>query len=264
MAFADPGVTSLLAHLLVAQAACAGIPVATHTAGTATQLHCAAHPLEIAYNRTLDVDAREPGAAAALLARARLHGPRPLLEMLPESLGAATRAELAALGLAPLWSVVMLHLDLRSLPDTPASTVPVRDAAPAEAAAFGALAVRAYGPPPPGFPAPDEAAKERRWAAFCRLGRARCFFAERDGAPVAIGMFVREGEAALVDGAATLAEHRGRGCQSALLAHRFREARAEGATVAITRAAASSASRRNLERAGMRVVQEREVWGLPG
>ena len=49
--------------------------------------------------------------------------------------------------------------------------------------------------------------------------------------------------------------------QSALLAHRFEAARAEGARVAVTRTGAGSASQRNLERAGMRVCRRMEVWG---
>jgi GNAT superfamily N-acetyltransferase len=77
-------------------------------------------------------------------------------------------------------------------------------------------------------------------------------------------MYLRAGETALVDGAATLPEHRGHGCQSALLAHRFQAARAEGACVAVTRTAAGSASQRNLERAGMRICRRMEVWGTTG
>ncbi len=251
-----------LAPLMIEQARCAGVAVESRAAFGATQILCAELPHKIGYNRAFDVDAREPGVAAALIAHARRARVRPLLEIVPGSLDDAARAELAALGLSPLWSVVALHLDLRSPPLT-APSVAVRDVTPAEATAFGALAVRAYGPPPPGFPSVDQAAEARLWAAFCQLGRARCFFAELDAVPVAIGMFVRLGAVALVDGAATVAPHRGRGCQGALLAHRFCEARAVGATIAVTRTAAGSASQRNLERAGMRVYQTREVWGVP-
>ena len=83
----------------------------------------------------------------------------------------------------------------------------------------------------------------------------RRFFDERHGIARAIGMYPRPGEAALVDGAATLPEHRGHGCQTALLAHRFQTARAEGTRVAVTQTAAGSASQRNLERAGKAGVQ---------
>jgi GNAT superfamily N-acetyltransferase len=152
-------------------------------------------------------------------------------------------------------------LDLQSFVRVPQELVRVRSASPEEAGAFAALAVRAYGGPSAGIPAAGAADAARLWTAYCRLGRARCFFAERHGSACAIGMYFRAGEAALVDGAATLPEHRGHGCQAALLAHRFQAARAEGARVAITRTAAGSASHRNLERAGMRVCRRMEVWG---
>ena len=134
-----------------------------------------------------------------------------------------------------------------------------RNTHPAEAGAFGDLVVRAYG-----FPPRDRDAHARTWTAYCRIARARCFFAEIDGAPCAIGMLVPGGEEAMVDGAATLAEHRGKGCQTALLAHRLREARDAGAAVGLSRTASGSASQRNLERAGFQVYRRMEVWGEPG
>jgi len=252
-----------IAALMVAQARCADVTVTSRSVGTATQLLCPDHPFKVRYNRAFDVDAREPGTPATLLHHARRAETRPLLEVLPESLDDTTRAALVALGLSPLWKVVALRVDTRSLPAPAVVSVPVRRAVPAEALAFGALAVRAYGPAPPGFPSVDSAGEARLWSAFCASGQARCFFAEVEGAPVAIGMSVHAGEVALVDGAATLAEHRRRGCQGALLAHRLDDAQAAGATVAITRTGAASASQRNLERAGMRVYQTREVWGVP-
>ncbi len=160
--------------------------------------------------------------------------------------------------------MVALRLNLGSFIPVPQDQVRVRCASPDEAGAFAALAVLAYGAPPAGIPAAGIAAEARLWAASCRLGRARCFFAERHGVACAIGMYVRAGEAALVDGAATLPEYRGHGCQSALLAHRFHAASKEGARVAVTRTGAGSASQRNLERAGMRVCRRMEVWGTTG
>jgi hypothetical protein len=261
---ADTDPRPRLAPLLVEQARCAGVTVASHAVGGAVQILCPELPRKIGYNRAFDVDAREPGVAAALVDRARRAGIRPLLEVTPASIAEDTAAALGALGLAPLWRVVALRLDLRALPlPEEGSGVRVRDARPDEAPAFGALAVRAYGPPLPGFPAADQGAEERFWAALCRLGQARCFLAEIDGAPAAVGLFVRAGAVALVDGAATLAEHRGRGCQGALVARRFREARAAGASIAITRTVPGWASQRNLERAGMRVYETVEVWGTP-
>jgi GNAT superfamily N-acetyltransferase len=239
----------------------AGLAVEAQSIGAATWLTCAEFPADIGCNRAFDVDAREPGVTRALVDRARVLGRRPLLEIAAGSIGDAEREQLGALGLARLWGVVALRLNLESFVPVPQDRVRVRGASPDEAEAFAALAVLAYGAPPAGIPAASIAAEVRLWAAFCRFGRARCFFAERHGVACAIGIYVRAGEAALVDGAATLPEYRGHGCHSALLAHRFQAAYAEGARVAVTRTGAGSASQRNLERAGMRVCRRMEVWG---
>ena len=252
-----------LGELIADRGRAAGLRVDTRAIGGATLVTCDGAPLDISVNRAFDVDAREAGVAAEIVADARRAGRRATLEIELESLGDAERGALGALGLGKLWDLVALRRDLASFVYAPPVGLQVRDVREDEADAFAALALRAYGPPPPGFPAPDEAAQARKWAAFPRLGRARCFFVEVDGVPCAIGMYSRLGTAALVDGAATVVEMRGRGGQAALLAHRFREAHAEGARVAITRTAAA-ASQRNLERAGMAVYRRVEVWGDAG
>ena len=246
--------------LIVARARCHDAAIEAVEIGRATVITWADRPQNPSYNRAYDVDLGEPGVAARAVAHMRARGQRPRIEILAGTAG--DTAELAALGLAPLWEVVTLRLDLEApLPAPPPSDALVRPALPAEAEAFGALAVRAYGAPPPHLPVDPGAAGT--WAALCQLGHARCFFAERAGVPCAIGVFVPAGDAAFVDGAATLPEHRGHGCQSALLSRRFHEARATGARVAVTRAGAGTPSQRNLERAGMEVWRRMEVWGAP-
>jgi len=236
--------------LMMERARCAGLAVQAQGIGAATWLTCAEFPADIGFNRAFDVDAREPGVARALVDRARALGRRPLLEIAAGSIGGGEREQLGA-----------FRLDLESFVPVPREQVRVRSASPEEAGAFAALAVRGYGAAPAGIPAASTAAGVRLWTAFCRLGRARCFFAERHGVACAVGMYLCAGGAALVDGAATLPGHRGHGCHSALLACRFAAARAEGARVAVTRTGAGSASQRNLERAGMRVCRRMEVWG---
>ncbi len=252
-----------VAALMVERGRAAGLSVEARAVGAATLLICDELPDDVGFNRAFDVDAREPGVAAAVVEHARATGRRSMLEIDAASLGDAERRELPALGLAMLWELVALRKDLGSLAFEPPVGVVVRPVRETEAEAFGALAVRAYGAPMANFPPLDHAAELRKWAAFPRLGRAQCFFAEVSGAPVAIGMSLLVSTAALVDGAATVPEHRGRGCHAALLAHRFREAQREGARLAVTRTA-SAQSQRNLERAGMMVFQRREVWGDAG
>jgi predicted GNAT family acetyltransferase len=171
-------------------------------------------------------------------------------------MGDPQRGELSALGLERLWAVVTLRRDLGAPVAVAAASAIVRAVTPDEAESFGALAARAYG----SFGEPT-IPTERVWTALASGGRARCFVAEIDRVAAAVAVAYRLGEVALVDGAATLAEHRGRGCQTALLAHRLRDAGAMGARAAISRTGEGSASQRNLERIGFQVHRRMEVWG---
>src|SRR3984885_10452491 len=185
------------APLMMERARGAGVAVQAQAIGAATWLTCAEVPADIGFNRAFDVDASEPGVTRALVDRARALGRRPLLELAADSIVGGERVRSRALGLARLWSVVSLRLDLESFVPVPREQVRVRGASPDEAEAFAALAVRAYGAPPAGIPAASAAAGVRMWTAFCRLGRARCFFAERHGVACAIGMYLCAGGAAL-------------------------------------------------------------------
>jgi ribosomal protein S18 acetylase RimI-like enzyme len=238
-------------------ARCGAVSVEATVMGAATLLLCPELPRFIGYNRALDVDPREPGLAAALVARARQAGCRAVLEIAAEHLEDAHRDELRRLGLELRGPLVVLSADLHTLEPRPPGGVAVRDVHADEAEAFGALAVRAYEIPPR-----DRADHERVWTGCARTGRARCFVAEIDGAPGAMSALYTTGEIVFVDGAATLPEHRRRGLQNALLDHRLRVARGmAGARYAVSRAREGSASQRNVERAGLRVFRQVEVWG---
>ncbi|MBV8840870.1 MAG: GNAT family N-acetyltransferase [Alphaproteobacteria bacterium] len=81
-----------------------------------------------------------------------------------------------------------------------------------------------------------------------------------DGKPVAEAiLYLRDGFAYLAD-AATTPALRGRGLQSALLAHRLRHAANEGAEFACSGASFLSTSHRNMVRAGMRLQFVRALW----
>lgn len=89
-----------------------------------------------------------------------------------------------------------------------------------------------------------------------------CFLAEAGGRSVAAGaLSIREG-IALLAGASTRVEWRGKGAQTALLAIRLQYAAATGADVAMICAAPGSASQRNAERQGFRIAYTRTKWEL--
>jgi len=88
------------------------------------------------------------------------------------------------------------------------------------------------------------------------------FFAENEGRAIATaGLAIHDGTA-LLAGASTVPEHRGRGAQNALLAGRLAHARAAGCDLAMMATAPGSDSQRNAERNGFRVAYTRIKWKL--
>src|SRR3712207_3461257 len=101
---------------------------------------------------------------------------------------------------------------------------------------------------------------------LARVGAARAnglsFLAESGGRAVATGaMSVHEG-LALMAGASTVPEARGRGAQLALLDARLRHAAEQGCDLAMMCALPGSASQRNAERQGFRIAYTRVKWRL--
>jgi len=89
-----------------------------------------------------------------------------------------------------------------------------------------------------------------------------CFLAEIDGVPGAsASLFAFEGVAVFA-GAATVAEMRRRGLQSALIRERMRYASEHGCDLAVMIAEAGSESQRNAERRGFRIAYTRTKWRL--
>ena len=253
----EPG--AYIANLVAARGRAGGLVVEQIEIGSATVLTCDALPRDVSVNRAFDVPTRDRRTVTQIVERFRSSGRRALLELEVSSLDDAVRRELTAQGLTRGWQLATYQMSLRGAATTPPPGIVVRRVEASDAEAFGALATRAFGPPPAGFPPVDEASEIAKWAAFVTVGLARCFIADVDGTPSAIGMYVPSGTRAFVDGAATIAEARGRGCHTALLAHRAMAAHAEGARSAMTRAANPS-SRRNLERGGMRIAATHEIW----
>ena len=90
----------------------------------------------------------------------------------------------------------------------------------------------------------------------------RSLIAWSEGEPIAAASLNIQGRIALLAGACTIPEARGRGAQRALLEARLRLARALGCEVACMGAQSGSGSQRNAERAGFRIAYTRTKWQL--
>jgi hypothetical protein len=109
-------------------------------------------------------------------------------------------------------------------------------------------------------PAP---AVEAHWpavAAWAGEPTYRCYLAAIDGEPVsAAALAVTDGIGYFAN-AATLPHARGHGCQSALIARRWRDAAAEGCEIVLSLANLFSSSHRNLQRAGLTTAYTKVMW----
>lgn len=88
------------------------------------------------------------------------------------------------------------------------------------------------------------------------------FLAELEGNASAAGALFVESGVALLAGAATVPEARGRGLQAALLQERLKYACEHGCDLAMMVAEAGSGSQRNAERQGFRIAYTRMKWRL--
>lgn len=179
-----------------------------------------------------------------------------VVEVLPGDHLPAAEARLRSYSFGPVWRIPWFHLDLRESGawDTP-PTNPVQRVEPAELAAFAEVLCDGYG---------YQGEERDAWRDLARYGYTAagfvCFLATAASKPVAAGVLNLDGTSALVDGAATLQDHRGQGLQKALLRARLSHAKRMGAQHAFSRTAAGSVSEANLQKVGMRRLVESTAW----
>ena len=90
-----------------------------------------------------------------------------------------------------------------------------------------------------------------------------CLVARRDGRPIGLGMVHLAKGVAFLCAGAVLENWQRRGVQQALISERLRLAAAAGCELAVSWAEADGSSHRNLERAGLGVVQREVAWQSP-
>ncbi len=138
-------------------------------------------------------------------------------------------------------------------PETPCA---VRLALPEESEHWAALSMQGWNMPElSGF-------FETMLAANAARRDFTSFYAEVDGRAVATASLCIAEGVALLAGASTVPEARGRGAQQSLLAHRLHYAAQRGCTVAMMGTQPGSASQRNAQRNGFDVAYTRLKWRL--
>lgn len=138
----------------------------------------------------------------------------------PACVFADTEAWLGAHGLQADTVVACCSRTLDDPLPEPRTGLRIADVAPSEVARFAELSAAIFGDPPI-WPIVTATVGRPGWRHFVALDEDR---------PVAVGTLSVRGPDAWLGGGGTLESHRGRGAQSALIAHRLAAARAMGAT----------------------------------
>ncbi|GHF96854.1 hypothetical protein GCM10017783_05960 [Deinococcus piscis] len=145
----------------------------------------------------------------------------------------------------------LLHLythDLRELPELKAAHVRLTH----DAEAWARVAALGFG-----------TGTESIMRAVAQAPGKRLWWAEVDSAKAATGAYSLLDGVAMLHGAATRPEFRGRGLQSGLLAARLHAAKGEGATLATVMVTPDTGSERNVLRAGFKLTGLRLTWTRP-
>ena len=210
----------------------------------------------IEFNRLQGLGVEEPATEAALDAALDWlrtnSNPSWALQIVPE---AVPTAWLEARGLGLYKHGWAKFFREPTLPPAPSTTLDIRAIDPEYAGDFGAVVQAGFGAPPP-FAA---------WAGAV-VGRPkwRCYVGYDGEAPVAAGALFIDASLGWLGFGTTLASHRGRGGQSALLHRRIADAVAEGVSGLVTETGrpapgeeAAHPSFRNIGRAGFEIAYTR-------
>jgi GNAT superfamily N-acetyltransferase len=227
--------------------------------GGVTVLRSEAAPMSPMLNQIVGLGVDEPATEAVLDAALEAIGDDVTcyVAVAPEARPAELAAWLRDRGLEPGWGWMSFRRGLERVPTRSTSLRLVR-VGDAEAQDFGRIVATGYD-----LPEAVATLTARAWTVGWD-----CWLALDGDEPAAVaGLFAAEGVGYL-GFAATLAEHRGKGGQNALLAARMDHAREAGCDVVITetgerREDLPSNSYRNILRAGFAEVAVRANWLRP-
>lgn len=216
----------------------------------------------LALNRVLGLGlTRRPsdaGLAQMVDAFETIGSSRFFVQVAPTEALADVASRLKGLGLRHHNNWIRLTRELVHLPRAPAGDVTVKPIGPSDADLFSRIVAAAYGHPPEVAP-----------LTGCVIGRPgwRHYLAFEDDEAIAAGAMFVAAEAAWFGFAATAAERRGRGAQTALVVRRLEDAGAEGCRWVSVETAEQTPEReapsfRNLSRLGFTVAYTRPnyVW----
>jgi len=205
------------------------------------------------FNAVIGLEAGDAGEIEALLQWYRENDVTPQVEIVPGHEDAALTRELARLGChhSGFHASMIARSGDAAAPDPAIHIARVTDDAALEDFLDAYIAGREL---------PDGAGFKRNVRPWLHEPGWSLFLGRADGRPAAAAvLYLRDGFGYLAD-ATTDPSFRGRGLQTALLAHRLRYAAEHGASYVSSGATFLSSSHRNMARAGMTLQFVRAIW----
>jgi GNAT superfamily N-acetyltransferase len=239
----------------------AAYAIDVHSVGAATCLNCKGVEPAAVFRRAVGLGVGRAVAEAELddvLARMNTLGQRYVVPVTPQSQPPALASWLEKRGFTRGYAWMKFSRPCGAAPHT-SSELEIRVVGPELGVEFGRVVAQGFGMPAALAPWIGQLAGRANWV---------CVMAFAGATPVAAGAVYIDGEFAWLGLGATLASHRGRGGQNALLARRLGEAAARGARVAVTETGERlpdkpSASYRNILRTGFKERYLRQNYLSP-
>jgi GNAT superfamily N-acetyltransferase len=226
---------------------------AVRSFGRATALVCGRIPAQV-FNRVFGMTAADQEQIPAIVQFYREHGATPLFDFNPYAIpqvwtGPAVLQALARHGFyQSAFHQLLYALPTMDLPATPACLT-IGEIGPADADRFAAVYETVWGDPAP---------------ILVLIGHPefRCYLAYVEGEAAALGVLHLADGVGSMANALTMPSMRGRGCQTALLHRRIRDAALAGCDLLASQCSPGTASQRNQIRAGF-LIAGTKVWWVP-
>jgi GNAT superfamily N-acetyltransferase len=237
--------------------------IAVHRFGSAWATRCDLPDAEGWMNLLAPIDPADPGAMEAALA---WYGEvRPRLEVTPVPGYEKLAPQLAARGLVQTHLLDILRGPVDAPPRLDGNPdVEVAGIARGDEPVFARTLLAGHVDAFAGDEARGLAAlAAQSFTAAPDVPTLRCYLARVDGEPAAAAMLAVDGDVAYLANASALPAFRNRGCHSALIAARLRDAAELGCREVLGLAALASTSHRNMERAGLHTLVTVGTWTFP-
>ncbi len=234
-----------------------GAPPEVHRFGRATAFCCPALPELNFYNVVWNLSTENLGQLDDILGVYQRHGIRTRVRAFPGLIDHDVERALAAAGLTAQGWLCLLYRLPQPVP-APVDGVTVRRVGPDEGVLFADTMMEGFG-----FAPEQRDAARPAIAGWTEIDWFWCYLAEVDGEPAGIGVLECLDGVGYLAAACTVESARGKGCQSALITARIRDAAAAGCDVLCVETGFATQSMKNQERFGFRLAATACDWVQP-